>query len=146
MSGVRSRWLLSVPYIQYYFSGLHRFPAHALDHPHPHQGGGFDSLALRQSLDHPFGRRWDANVQLLGVRLTPVLEQHALQILTVRIDLHDAPVQQVNPVVTVEEIRQFRVTGALSLQSNPGGLASWLWCFHRSFLYLCFSRGLIARM
>src|SRR6266436_6881510 len=128
------------------FSGLRRFPPHALDHPHPHQGGDLDGFTLRQPLDHTLGGRRDSNVQLLCVRLIPVLEQHPFQVLTVWIDFHNALIQQVHPIVPVEEIRQLLVTGSLSGQPDPTGLVFRLCRFHRFFRYLCFSRGLMARI
>jgi hypothetical protein len=47
--------------------------------------------------------RWNADIQLLRVRLIPVFERHSVQIRTIRIDLSDAPIQQVNAVAAVEK-------------------------------------------
>ena len=76
--------------------GLGGFTPHAFDHPHRDERRDFDGLALGQHLDHALGGGRDSDVQLLGVRLTPVFTQHAVQVRVVGIDLGDAMVQPEN--------------------------------------------------
>jgi hypothetical protein len=67
----------------------------------------------RAPLGEPHGcegwPRGDTDIQLLRVRLVPVFEKHSLQIRAIGIDLGDALIQQVEAVVLVEEIGEFRV-------------------------------------
>jgi hypothetical protein len=73
--------------------------------------------------------------------LAPVFAQHTVRIRTIPIDLHDALVQQIGAVVTVEEIREFLVTGGLARQPNPAGFLLHSCLFH-NLRYRCSSREL----
>ncbi len=85
-------------------SRFHGFPAHAVNHPHSDQSGNLNRLAPGKFLNHPFGAGRQANVQLPSVGLFPILKQHPVKILPIRIGLHDALLEEFRTVVPVEEV------------------------------------------
>jgi len=117
---------------------VRRFPPHTLDHPHSHERGDlevlrFASLSIIRLADVGF----ECSIALCSADSNT--QAASVQILTVRIDFHDAyPASQYhhggrrNPIAPRNR--------ALSRQPDTTDLFS-LSCFHRFFRNLCFSRG-----